>query len=1025
MSVVGTLNKVARARADRKPRGFARAIPQSIRGRLILLTVSVLLPALAVSALLLWKVEEHARRGHERQRAETARALALVVDRQLGERSALIDGLAVSQALQRANWADFYRQAEVATGASKAWVVVYRRDGQQLVNTRLPWGERLPKSPIQDMSTAWAGKRGPETGISNLLIGPVARQPVIAVMRPVTLADGSRVGLGVVTLASDFDRVFTDQGFPEHWTASIVDGTGSVVTRNRDAAEMVGRLASADMRAAMSKSASGLISSRTLDGIPTRSAFAATQGYNWGVIVGVPRADMMAAAGSATMFGLVFSLALLSGGLVLAGFVARSVSRPVEALAEAARTWNGRDTIPAVQGGVAEVDHLAQALTDAVARLRHRDQALTESQTRLNLALQASGAGVWDWDLTTDRVDWSPELYRLLGLSPEVVGEDRKRAWRRAVHSDDLPAVEAQLRQTATEGTPFTFDLRIVRAEGTAWVRSHGAAIIGQAAKPVRLIGVNTDVTDLRNREEQLRQTNAELTSTVGERTRELDQVWRLSRDPLLIMAADGAWLRVNPAWTEILGWSEADLLGRSSAWMQHKDDRAATRAQLQRLSKGHAVHRFENRFRTRSGDYRWFSWTAVQFEGLNYCTARDVTAEKEAAAELERAQEALRHAQKMDAMGQLTGGVAHDFNNLLTPILGSLDFLHTKGVGLDDRGRRLVDGALQSAEKAKTLVQRLLAFARRQPLQPTAVDVGRLVHSMTDLIAGAIGPRIALTVVAPDDLPAAYADQNQLEMALLNLAVNARDAMPDGGALSVIASAQTVGRGKAADLAAGPYVCLAVVDTGAGMPPETVARAIEPFFSTKGLGQGTGRGLSMVHGLAAQLGGALRIDSEPGHGTRIELWLPQAEASRAATPPEPSVERKIARRKRGVALLVDDEDLVRASTADMLLELGYKVVEAASAAEALVAVDAGLKPDVVVTDHLMPGMTGSELAERLASSDRPTPVLIISGYAEAEGLSATLPRLTKPFRQTELASALADLSEPAAPQASRAAKGG
>ena len=378
-----------------------------------------------------------------------------------------------------------------------------------------------------------------------------------------------------------------------------------------------------------------------------------------------------------------------------------------------------------------------------------------------------------------------------------------------------------------------------------------------------------------------------------------------------------------------------------------------------------------------------------------------------EAVEEREQAQEALRQSQKMEAMGSLTGGVAHDFNNLLTPIVGSLDLLQRKGLG-GEREQRLIAGAIQSADRARTLVQRLLAFARRQPLQPTAVDVGVLVQGMADLLASTTGPQVRVVVDIAEDLPPAKADPNQLEMALLNLGVNARDAMPEGGTLRISAIRESV-RTPTSSLKRGHYVRLSVADTGIGMDEPTLARAVEPFFSTKGVGKGTGLGLSMAHGLAAQLGGALSIQSSLGVGTNIELWLPIS-----ATLPETdeAVMTSCAiSHARGVVLLVDDEDVVRDSTADMLEEFGYEVRQAESAEAALMLVAKGLSPDLLVTDHLMPGMTGVDLAREILQDRPKMPVLIVSGYAEAEGIAPDLPRLTKPFRSSELEAALSRLS--------------
>jgi CheY-like chemotaxis protein len=317
----------------------------------------------------------------------------------------------------------------------------------------------------------------------------------------------------------------------------------------------------------------------------------------------------------------------------------------------------------------------------------------------------------------------------------------------------------------------------------------------------------------------------------------------------------------------------------------------------------------------------------------------------------------------------------------------------------------------MRSADRAKTLVQRLLAFARRQPLQPAPVDIKSLVEGMADLVASTSGPQVKVTVDVPPGLPAAVADLNQLEMAILNLSVNARDAMLDGGILTISATRQTIDPGHPTKLRAGDYVRLSVADTGGGMDEATAARAIEPFFSTKGIGKGTGLGLSMVHGLASQLGGALGISSKLGLGTLVELWLPASDAS-AAAPERASSTASLKEKGKGLVLLVDDEELVRLSTADMLADLGYGVAEAGSAEEALRMLDGGLAADILVSDHLMPGTTGSDLAREVMRRRPGMPVLIVSGYADVEGMAPDLPRLTKPFRQADLAASLADVTE-------------
>lgn len=371
-----------------------------------------------------------------------------------------------------------------------------------------------------------------------------------------------------------------------------------------------------------------------------------------------------------------------------------------------------------------------------------------------------------------------------------------------------------------------------------------------------------------------------------------------------------------------------------------------------------------------------------------------------------------LHEAQKLETLGQLTGGVAHDFNNLLTPIIGSLDLLRRRAPPAD-RSHRHIDMALQAASRAATLVQRLLAFARRQDLQPRSVDIVALLHGMQDLIRKSVGPMVEVAVDCPEELPPARIDPNQLELAILNLALNARDAMAGGGRLCISARAERVASGQL--LAPGDYLRVAISDTGVGMDAVTLGHAVEPFFSTKGVGRGTGLGLSMVHGLCAQLGGTLYLRSRPGEGTTAEMWLPAATepAGREETEQIPLM---VASRAATI-LLVDDEDIVRRATADMLADIGYTIVEAASGAEALRLVRDGAACDVVVSDYLMPGMNGVDLIRHLRELVPGLPAMLISGYSTiAEGSGSELPRLAKPFRQADLARSIAHLlAEPAA----------
>jgi len=367
-----------------------------------------------------------------------------------------------------------------------------------------------------------------------------------------------------------------------------------------------------------------------------------------------------------------------------------------------------------------------------------------------------------------------------------------------------------------------------------------------------------------------------------------------------------------------------------------------------------------------------------------------------------EAVQEQLRQAQKIEVMGQLVGGVAHDFNNLLMVVIGNLDML-SRRVAPDPKLLRLIEGAMQGARRGAALTQRLLAFARRQDLQPRPTDLIGLVAGMSALIERSVGPMVELVIEAPERLPAVRIDPNQLEMALLNLAVNARDAMPDGGTLSLSLATERLGDGNAQGLQPGDYVRLTVADTGTGMDEATLTQAIEPFFSTKGVGKGTGLGLSMVHGLAQQSGGTFRLESRLGEGARAELWLPITGATVVSAPADPPPAGEV---RPAVILLVDDDALIAMSAVEMLRELGHTVIEANSGEEALAAIERSKgNLDLIITDHAMPGMTGAELAARVQRQRPELPILLATGYADlGNDDGPALPRLAKPYTQNELA---------------------
>lgn len=676
--------------------------------------------------------------------------------------------------------------------------------------------------------------------------------------------------------------------------------------------------------------------------------------------------------------------------------------------------WTFSRAVPVLgdEGDVAEWFGMASDITER----KRTEEQLAKSESRYQALFEAMDAGFCIIEVKFDREDRATD-YRHVEINPAFERQtglkDQVGVWM----SDLLPDLERHWFDIYGEVVRTGRSVRFVnQAEPLGrWFDVHAFRIGGLEERQVAVLF--TDITARKRADDELRQLNETLETQVADRTFELRRfrdIVDATASPICAFDTDYRLIAFNQAHNDefrrVNGFDTK--LGDVFPDLFIAEQQTTMRALMARALAGERFTVTEEFGRPELGQPLWeISYTPLRDDSGAvigaFHLATDISDRIRAEADLAAAREALRQSQKLEAMGSLTGGVAHDFNNLLTPIVGSLDLLQRKGVG-DQREQRLIEGALQSAERAKTLVQRLLAFARRQPLQPEAIDVAQLVTGMADLVASTSGPRVRVTLDVATDLPPAQADSNQLEMALLNLAVNARDAMPDGGHLTISAVADDVVAAHHAGLAPGRYVRLSVVDTGVGMDDATLERAAEPFFSTKGVGKGTGLGLSMVHGLAAQLGGGLAIASWPGRGTTVELWLPASKWSvrqSERAPAHPGAERS------GAVLLVDDEELVRASTSDMLAELGYQVVEARSAEEAIGLIDGGLVPDLLVTDHLMPGMSGTDLIRRLRNNDLNLPALVVSGYAEAEGVAPDLPRLVKPFRQADLAAAIAELT--------------
>ena len=633
-------------------------------------------------------------------------------------------------------------------------------------------------------------------------------------------------------------------------------------------------------------------------------------------------------------------------------------------------------------------------------------------EERLRIAQTAGGVGTFEYTSGYGTVSVSEQFCQVLGLQP---AQDLPlRTINALIHPDDPPLIDPAPPPGA--GCIRQVEFRITRPDTgeQRWLTRRGEFLRDIETDDLRFSGVIYDITASKRGEETLRRLNDELEARVAERTADRNRLWRLSAELMLVARFDGTITAANPASAAVLGWTEIELLGRDLFELVHPDEAAATRREFAALADGAPLARFDNRCRRQDGSWRWISWSAAAGEGLINAVGRDITAATEQAEALRQAEEQLRQAQKMEAVGQLTGGIAHDFNNLLTGIIGSLQMLRTRvAQGRLSQVDRYVTAAQGAANRAAALTHRLLAFSRRQTLAPAPTDVNRLIIGMEELVRRTMGPAIRVETALAAELWPTLCDPNQLENALLNLCINARDAMPDGGLVTIATANASLGEAEALQqgMAAGDYVSVAVSDTGTGMSPEVMARAFDPFFTTKPIGQGTGLGLSMIYGFAKQSGGQIRIRSELGCGTTMSIFLPR----HATFPTEeeaPMNAEPASRAGQGeTVLIVDDEPTVRMLVREVLEELGYHAVEAVDGAAALLVLQSDIRLDLLVTDVGLPGgMNGRQIADAGRALRPGLQALFITGYAEGAALGQGqlepwMHILHKPFEVEALAS--------------------
>jgi PAS domain S-box-containing protein len=781
-------------------------------------------------------------------------------------------------------------------------------------------------------------------------------------------------------------------------------------------------------------------------------------------------------------------------------------------------------------------------LATEITQQKLAEQSTQHSRKRLETALQVAKLGMYEWNTATGAVDLDARAREIFGFAPETPLLDTQIFARVApeqesrVQTEALAALEVGV-VSGIDGSSHTteIDYDIVHPDGSRRSIESCGAVIRHEDGTRRMVGTINDVTALKKAEAQLRQHNLTLEEQVAQQMKERDLVWQVNVDMLLVSDLAGVFLSVNPAWTRVLGWTEEELIGRTSQWLEHPEDQTKTHAAIVRLSEGRQTLAFENRFRTREGDYRTLSWTAVPASDKLFCVARDVTQERRqtqalieqasqlrlfsdivqaseapicafdtelrliafnrahsdefyrifahrvqlgevfpdlfsadqapimrgfmqralrgesytvteefgdpdlvkpcwevtyyplrdpegrvvgafhyakdittrlrASAELFNTQEALRQSQKMEAVGQLTGGVAHDFNNLLTVIKSATALLKRPEL-THERRTRYVTTISDTVDRAAKLTAQLLAFARRQALKPEVFAACDNVRSLSAMMETLTGSQIRIVTELPEQACFVNADASQFDTALVNMAVNARDAMNGQGQLLIrVEPVSQIPAVRAHPTIHGTFVAVSISDTGGGIPAEQLEQIFEPFFTTKAVGQGTGLGLSQVYGFAKQSGGEVRVRSEVGQGSTFTFYLPRVAAPEK--PQEPAAPSEPLMDGHGTCVLVVEDNVdVGTFAVQTLRDLGYVPVLASNAQEALaeLAKDPD-RFDVVFSDVVMPGMSGIELGHEIRRLHHDLPVLLASGYSHVLAQNGTygFELLHKPYSVEEL----------------------
>ncbi len=1041
------------ARVDKTARHrSSRAL--SLRTSMLGIALACIIPLLALSLLTMWRFAASEKDNDVVQISNTARALGVAVDTALLKDVATLRALGTSPALARSNLHEFYRQSLELANRENAAIVLHASDGSQILNTHFPFGEVGRDPPVpNDMARALAAGI-PQ--VTNVYRDRTEHRLHVAVLVPVEVAGRDRMVLALERPVQQIAAILGGALSPGSWSARVIGRDGVIIAANHRFDEVVGRYVAPDIARLLAQP--GTIVRYTASGFvggATRVIAVRSDLSGWWLAMGVPVAETHIQMRRTVAQLAVAALLAIGIGALLALVIGRRVIGALDDVSRAAVALGKGDRLPPVSSVVREIDEVAAAQHVAARllrqRARERDEAQAQLETRAryqqaiatlgqlafeNMALDSLLQRATEVIAEAARADISTILEHRpsdggiivragVGWPDEFIGTvvssgDRSQAGYALMQ--DGPVVVWNLATEARFQVP-----RSLREAGAV---SGMSVILRTKARPFGVLGVHSRTyREFNGDDVQFCQSVAYLLSTVLIRREDEAALRRLASQNAQFAAAiaamasgvlitdsaapDNPIIFANQAFTDITGYAPDEVTGRNCRFLQGpQTDRADVAALRAAVAERRPVHLTLRNYR-KTGEPFWNRLTISPIREGD-ALARFFVGIVDDVSERVEAEERLRQAQKMEAVGQLTGGIAHDFNNLLTVVLGSTDLL-IDGLESNAPLLEIARSVRLAAQRGGELTSRLLAFARQQPLHAVAVDINALAGRCADLMRIAVGEHIDIVLDLAPDLPHVAADPNQLESALLNLAVNSRDAMSGGGRIVVKTTVRALAADDltdAPDARPGRFVAISVADTGAGMPASVLKKVFEPFFTTKDVGKGTGLGLSMVHGFIHQSGGHVAIESAVARGTTVTLYLPLACEHAAPVAVALSEPAGADRGDGETILVVEDDPMVARHVTDQLAAFGYRVEYAQDGKAALARLAERDDIDLVFSDVIMPGgLSGFQLVEEVRRLRPNVGVLLTSGYIESamqhQQLGVSVNLLLKPYCRAELASAI------------------